>query len=117
MPSCVELTIENIQEIDPYNAFVNSVRNPETLRKYQNQLHTFLKLIPGKIYADLLGKMPENNSGGVTMTTCSEDNLNDADLNSCLEAFDEVREFCVIESPDQCGDKRMEQLEQKLSDI
>jgi len=33
MPSCVELTIENIQKIDPYNAFVNSVRNPESLLK------------------------------------------------------------------------------------
>ena len=63
MPSCVELTIENIHEIeDPYNAFVNSVRNPETLRKYQNQLRVFLKLISGKIYADVLGKIPENDT-------------------------------------------------------
>ena len=63
MPSCVELTIENIHEIgDPYNAFVNSVRNSETLRKYQNQLHVFLKLIPDKIYADVLGKTPGNDT-------------------------------------------------------
>ena len=59
----MELTIESIQEIeDPYNAFVNSVRNSETLRKYQNQLYVFLKLIPGKIYADVLGKTPENDT-------------------------------------------------------
>ncbi|MCJ8306293.1 MAG: site-specific integrase [Nitrosopumilus sp.] len=59
----MELTIENIQEIeDPYNAFVNSVRNTETLRKYKNQLHVFLKLIPGKIYEDVLGKTPENDT-------------------------------------------------------
>ena len=51
------------------------------------------------------------------MTACSEDNLNPEDLKSCLDAFDEVREFCVIENADQCDDKRMEQLEQKLSDI
>ena len=51
------------------------------------------------------------------MAACSEDNLNPEDLKSCLDAFDEVREFCVIESADQCGDKRMEQLEQKLSNI
>jgi len=51
------------------------------------------------------------------MAECSEDNLSSEELKSCLDAFDEVREFCAIESADQCGDKQMEQLEQKLSDI
>lgn len=51
------------------------------------------------------------------MIACSEDNLNPEELQSCLNAFDEVREFCVIESAEQCGDKQMEQLEQKLLDI
>ena len=51
------------------------------------------------------------------MTACSEDDLTSDELKSCLDAFDEVREFCVLESTEQCGDKRMEQLEQKLSDI
>jgi len=51
------------------------------------------------------------------MAACSEDNLSSEELKSCLDAFDEVREFCAIESADQCGDKQMEQLEQKLSDI
>ena len=51
------------------------------------------------------------------MIACSEDNLNPEELQSCLDAFDEVREFCVIESAEQCNDEQMEQLEQKLLDI
>ena len=51
------------------------------------------------------------------MNACSEDDLNTEELQSCLDAFDEVREFCVIENADQCGDEQMEQLEQKLLDV
>jgi len=51
------------------------------------------------------------------MTACSEEELNPEEIQSCLDAFDEVREFCAIESADQCGDKQMKQLEQELSDI
>jgi len=51
------------------------------------------------------------------MIACSEDSLNPEELQSCLNAFDEVREFCAIESADPCGDKQMDQLEQKLLDI
>ncbi len=50
------------------------------------------------------------------LSACSEDNLNSEELQSCLDAFEEVREFCVIEKADQCGDKQMELLEQKLLD-
>ena len=50
------------------------------------------------------------------MAACGEDNLSSEELQSCLDAFDEVREFCDVEAADQCGDKQMEQLEQKLSD-
>ena len=51
------------------------------------------------------------------MIACSKDNLTSEELQSCLNAFDEVREFCAIESADQCDDEQMEQLEQKLLDI
>jgi len=51
------------------------------------------------------------------MNTCSADDLNAEELQSCLDAFDEVREFCVIEDADQCGDEQMEQLEQTLLEI
>ena len=51
------------------------------------------------------------------MTACGEDDLTSEELQSCLDAFEEVREFCLIEDADQCGDEQMEQLEQKLLDI
>ena len=51
------------------------------------------------------------------MIACSEDNLNPEELQSCLYAFVEVREFCIIENAEQCYDEQMEQLEQKLLDI
>jgi len=51
------------------------------------------------------------------MIVCSEDNLNSEELQSCLDAFVEVREFCLIENAEQCNDEQMEQLEHKLLDI
>ncbi len=51
------------------------------------------------------------------MTACSQDNLDDKELQSCLDAFDEVREFCTSTSAEQCGDEQMMQLEQKLLDL
>ena len=51
------------------------------------------------------------------MIACGEDNLDPEELQSCLNAFDEVREFCAVESAEQCGDEQMEQLEQKLLDV
>jgi len=51
------------------------------------------------------------------MIACSEDSLTPEELQSCLDAFDEVREFCTTQSAEQCGDEQMEQLEQKLLDI
>jgi hypothetical protein len=51
------------------------------------------------------------------MTACSKDNLNPDELQSCLSAFDEVREFCVDNISEQCNDEQMGQLEQKLLDI
>ena len=51
------------------------------------------------------------------MTACGEDDLTSEELQSCLDAFEEVREFCLTEDADQCGDEQMEQLEQKLFDI
>ena len=51
------------------------------------------------------------------MDACSEDDLNSEELPSCLDAFDEAKEFCVIENVEQCDDEQMEQLEQKLLEI
>ena len=51
------------------------------------------------------------------MIACSKDNLDPKELQSCLDAFVEVKEFCATQSTDQCGDENMDQLEQKLLDI
>lgn len=51
------------------------------------------------------------------MVACSADDLSSEELQSCLDAFDEVREFCSTTSADQCGDENMVQLEQKLLDV
>lgn len=51
------------------------------------------------------------------MNACSEDDLTPKELESCLDAFEEVREFCAMESDaEPCGDENMEELEQKLLD-
>jgi len=55
----MELTIENIPEVeDPYYAFVDSIKNKETFRKYKPHLYKFLKLVPNSIYSENLEKNP-----------------------------------------------------------
>jgi len=51
------------------------------------------------------------------MKACSADDLTSEELQSCLDAFVEVREFCATTDAEKCGDENMEQLEQKLLDI
>jgi hypothetical protein len=59
----VKLTLENIQDVeDPYNAFVDSTKNSETLRKYDKRLYSFLNLIPTSVYLDHLGKSPPDDN-------------------------------------------------------
>ena len=49
----MELSMDNIKSVtDPYQAFVDSVKNSETLRKYDRNLYYFLKLVPNSIYQD-----------------------------------------------------------------
>lgn len=59
----MEISLESINEVeDPYQAFLDSIKNKETLRKYRNHLHRFLKLVPNEIYQNVLGKTPKNDS-------------------------------------------------------
>ena len=46
--------------IDPYQLFLDSIKNKETQRRYKNLLDMFLKLIPYQLYSDHLGKTPKN---------------------------------------------------------
>ena len=57
----LEISFEDIKkDLDPYNLFLESLKNHHTHRKYKNQLNEFLKLIPAKIYEDVLQKSPQN---------------------------------------------------------
>jgi hypothetical protein len=57
----LEITIEKINvRNNPYQLFLDSIKNKETCRRYKNLLYTFLKLIPSKIFQDVLGKTPKD---------------------------------------------------------
>ncbi len=57
----MEITLDKINKRnDPYQLFLDSVRNASTQRRYKNLLYTFLKLIPNQLYIDSLGKKPND---------------------------------------------------------
>ncbi len=57
----MEITLEKINiRNDPYQLFLDSIKNKETARRYKNLLYTFLKLIPNQIYQEILGESPED---------------------------------------------------------
>ncbi len=59
----MEISLESIQEVeDPYQAFVDSIKNSGTFSRYRNNLHRFLKLIPNQVCLDTLNKIPEDDS-------------------------------------------------------
>lgn len=57
----VELRLDEIRSSsDPYEIFLDSVKSPQTRRKYKNTLSEFLKLVPSKMYEEELKKIPED---------------------------------------------------------
>ena len=59
----MQISIEDIKKRkDPYQLFLDSIKNEETKRKYKKALHRFLKLIPNKIYQESIGIVPEDQS-------------------------------------------------------
>ncbi|MGI0065108.1 MAG: site-specific integrase, partial [Nitrosopumilaceae archaeon] len=57
----MEISIDDIESREePYQIFLDSIVGSETKRRYVNNLHNFLKLIPKEIYKKHLGKIPEN---------------------------------------------------------
>jgi len=57
----MNLTMNSINSrIDPYQLFLDSIKNKETKRRYRNLLDVFLKSIPNQLYSEHLGKIPEN---------------------------------------------------------
>ena len=59
----MQISIEDIKKRkDPYQLFLDSIKNEETKRKYKKALHRFLKLIPNKIYQESIDVVPEDQS-------------------------------------------------------
>jgi len=58
----LEISFDEInQQSDPYQLFLDSVKANETRRKYKNQLNSFLKMIPSKIYEEILARSPPSH--------------------------------------------------------
>jgi len=57
----MKITLEKINErSDPYQLFLDAIKDKETSRRYKNLLHAFLKLILSQVYHDTLENIPEN---------------------------------------------------------
>ncbi|MCH8915405.1 MAG: site-specific integrase [Thaumarchaeota archaeon] len=57
----MEISIDDINKrSEPYQLFLDSIKSPETARKYKNALHSFLKIVPVKLYSDTLNKTPKD---------------------------------------------------------
>src|SRR3989304_5150520 len=55
----MKISFENIdQQNDPFQLFIDSIKNDETKRRYKNILNRFLKLIPNQIYQDIIEISP-----------------------------------------------------------
>jgi len=58
----LEISFDEInQQPDPYQLFLDSVKAEATRRKYKNQLNSFLRMIPSKIYEEVLASSPPNH--------------------------------------------------------
>jgi hypothetical protein len=79
----MEITVDKVKSrTDPYQLFLDSIRNPSTMQRYKNLLYTFLKLIPNQVYADSLVKIPENRDEKTLATFFVEMARKDVDLAS-----------------------------------
>jgi len=59
----MELSIDKINlRNEPYQQFLDGIRNSETARKYKNSLYAFLKLVPNQVYSDSLGTIPQERT-------------------------------------------------------
>jgi len=61
----MQISVKDISvQSDPYQLFIDSIKNPETKRKYSKAVQRFLKLIPNKIYEENLGYSPTSTDLG-----------------------------------------------------
>jgi len=65
----MEISIEKINtRTDPYQLFLDSIRNESTKRRYRNLLYLFLKLIPNQLYSEQLGQTPKDREAKTLAT-------------------------------------------------
>lgn len=61
----MELDVDEIRgSLDPYQSFLDSLKNKHTYRKYKNLLTIFLDMVPAKIYEQELGISPKDRQPG-----------------------------------------------------
>ena len=66
----MKISFENIdQQNDPFQLFIDSIKNDETKRRYKNILNRFLKLIPNQIYQDIIEISPADRELN-TLSSC-----------------------------------------------
>jgi hypothetical protein len=83
----MEITLEKINiRADPYQLFLDSIKNKETARRYKNLLYTFLKLIPNQIYQDVLGEIPQDRERETLVKFFVEIARKDSDVASNIIA-------------------------------
>ena len=83
----MKITLEKINiRSDPYQLFLDSIKNKETARRYKNLLYTFLKLIPNQIYQDTLGEIPQDRESKTLAKFFVEIARNSSDLASNIIA-------------------------------
>ncbi|MGB6463923.1 MAG: hypothetical protein WBF38_06850 [Nitrosotalea sp.] len=58
----MKISIDDIkQRDDPYQLFIDSIKSPETARKYEKALYKFLMAIPTELYQNTLAKLPQDS--------------------------------------------------------
>ncbi|NDB52269.1 MAG: site-specific integrase, partial [Nitrosopumilaceae archaeon] len=65
----MKINIDDIHKRnEPYQLFLDNIKNKETSRKYQNYLFQFLRSIPDEIYQKTLGKIPQDQERKILAT-------------------------------------------------
>lgn len=95
----MEISIDEInQRLEPYQIFLDSIKSPETLRRYKNNLQSFLVLIPSELYKKTLGKTPNDKEPATLANMFVELSKRDPNLASnVIAAFIKNKKKLVAE--------------------
>jgi hypothetical protein len=75
------ISIDDINKRDdPYQLFVDSIRSPQTARKYKKDLEKFLKVIPTELYQNTLSKVPQDHNPSTSASFFVELSRKNSDL-------------------------------------